>query len=149
MCARANHHMSAVVICWCPLTFNFLAVLCYKNHHKDVKLRACASWVCIQAQVMPPPCLSFFCLLPCHKMKHRWGQKWRKGEGYREGRRLWIGRVSGMHGQPLCLSKTLQQLHVRDKSNHSQPTPPFPPPTHKHFFPFPLCRLTTHTHTHN
>lgn len=37
-----------------------------------------------------------------------------------------------MHGQPLCLSKTLQQLPACDKRNHSQPTPPFPPPTHQH-----------------
>lgn len=58
-----------------------------------------------------------------------------------------------MHGQPLCLSKTLQQLPARDKSNHSQPTPPFPPPTHKHtpIHFSPLCLSITHTletHTH-
>ena len=55
-----------------------------------------------------------------------------------------------MHGQPLCLSKTLQQLPARDKSNHSQPTPPFPPPTHKHThqYTFLLSVSLSHTHTH-
>lgn len=57
-----------------------------------------------------------------------------------------------MHGQPLCLSKTLQQLPARDKSNHSQPTPPFPPPTHQHThqytFLLSLSVSLPHTQTH-
>ena len=150
-CTHTNNHTSVGATRWCPMTFNFLPVPCYKNHPGDVKLRACTSWVCIKAQVMfspPPRSFAHFLAVKCSTDRDR--SREREREGYREGGRLWIGRVSGMHGQPLCLSKTLQQLPARDKSNHSQPTPPFPPPTHKHThqYTFLLSVSLSHTHTH-
>lgn len=116
---------------WRPVTFYSPPGLCSKSHRDGVDQGARASWVCIKDPVMNPPL--FVSSLPERKLKHGQEQKWERERGQREGGRLWIDRVSGMHGQPLCLSKTLQQLPARDKSNHSQPTPPFPPPpTHQH-----------------
>lgn len=95
----------------------------------------------LESWCLSPPSFAHFLAVKCGTDGDRKGKEGEIERNIeREGGRLWIGRVSGMHGQPLCLSKTLQQLHARDKSNHSQSNPPSPHP-----LPFSSSYTPTHT----